>query len=73
MRSKCNIARTESSLAGYAREFTQVGDETCICVHDKVTPAGGDLYYYLKTLQVKLECTNSIMNNAMSHIFVDSD
>ena len=64
-----DIAETEASRASYIKEFTQVGDATYICIHDQVTPQSGDPYYYPFTMKVKLECTNSIMNNAMSHIY----
>jgi hypothetical protein len=64
-----DVAETEASRASYIKEFTQVGDATYICIHDKVTPQAGDPYYYPFTMKVKLECTNSVMNNAMSHIY----
>ena len=64
-----DIAKTEASRASYIKEFTQVGDATYICIHDKITPQSGSAYYYPATLKVKLECSNSIMNNAMSHIY----
>ena len=64
-----DIAKAEASYGSYIKEFTQVGDATRICIHDKITPQSGNAYYYPATLKVKLECTNSIMNNAMSHIY----
>ena len=51
-----DIAKTEASRASYFKEFTQVGDATWICIHDKITPQSGTAYYYLATLKVKLEC-----------------
>ena len=49
-----DIAETEASRVSHIKEFTQVGDATYICIHDKVTPQSGDPYYYPVTLKVKL-------------------
>ena len=58
--------KQEISTARYNKEFTQVGDKTRVCVHNFESGTVGDK---ADDIIVKLECTNSIMNNAMSHIY----
>lgn len=61
----------ELSTARYTKEFTQVGDAAYACIHNygASTPGATETVDYAQILQIKLECTNSIMNNAMSHIY----
>ena len=56
--------KKEVQSARYTKEFTQVGDVARVCSH--AYDAGiGD---YCSEYDVLLQCTNSTMNNAMSHI-----
>ena len=58
--------KKEISSARYNKEFTQVGDKSRVCIHGYENGNVGDK---ANDIIVKLECTNSIMNNAMSHIY----
>ena len=56
-------AYTMAKKARYTHEFTQVGDkaEACFVYLNSSTPT-------MKYFNLTVECTNSVMNNAMSHI-----
>ena len=62
--------KSELSTALYNKEFTQVGDPTWVCVHNygASTSGASETVGFAQNIKVLLECTNSIMNNAMSHI-----
>lgn len=66
----CVDVQNELSTARYTKEFTQVGDNAYVCVHSygASTSGASETVDFAQPLEVKLECTNSIMNNAMSHI-----
>ena len=53
--------------AEYTKEFTQVGDVARVCSHVYSGVKDGSIDH-TQNYSVCLECTNSIMNNAMSHI-----
>jgi len=57
--------KKEVQTAKYTKEFTQVGDVARVCSHAYENSALGD---YCASYDVILQCTNSVMNNAMSHI-----
>ena len=57
--------KQEIESARYEREFTQVGDATRVSIHTYDNTLGG----YATDIQIRLECLNSIMNNAMSHVY----
>ena len=67
----CADIQKEISTARYTKEFTQVGDSCYMCVHSYGASSSGasETVDFAQILNVKLECTNSIMNNAMSHIY----
>ena len=54
----------EMDSARYHKEFVQVGDENLVCIHNWSSANHG----YADTLRVRLSCSNSVMNNAMSHV-----
>ncbi len=62
--------KAEMETAHYTKEFTQVGDPCDVCVHNYGASSSGasETVDYALLLKVQLVCTNSIMNNAMSHI-----
>ena len=67
----CADVQNEISTARYTKEFTQVGDECYVCVHSygASTTGASETVDFAQILRLKLECTNSIMNNSMSHIY----
>ena len=62
--------KAEMETAHYTKEFTQVGDPCYVCVHNYGASSSGasETVDYALALKVQLLCTNSTMNNAMSHI-----
>ena len=56
--------------AFYIKEFTQVGDPCHVCIHNYGASTSGvsEKVNYVTSIEVQLVCTNSIMNNVMSHI-----
>ena len=67
----CADIQKELATARYNKEFTQVGDDCWMCVHNygASTSGASETVDFAQPMWVKLECTNSIMNNAMSHIY----
>ena len=62
-----DISFSHAKTVKYTKEFTQVGDSAKVAVMYKITNSGVDSYA-TKSIVLTVECTNSIMNNAMSHI-----
>ena len=69
-RSVIGDLKTEMETAFYTKEFTQVGDPCHVCIHNYGASTSGvsEKVNYATSIEVQLVCTNSIMNNVMSHI-----
>ena len=69
-RSVIAYLKEEMETAFYTKEFTQVCDPCHVCIHNYGASTSGvsEKVNYATSIEVQLVCTNSIMNNVMSHI-----